>query len=153
MVWGLSLASCCCAFSGIIRAQGSVLNRQDRLATLVAESGGQMNSVNALPILSVSERVKRAERWDGGFNPALAREAAFGFLSAEAQLGMTFARIALGGQDGDGKARRNTINARKAYDCILKFKDRVLLSHRERAKLGGAVEDLRAVLETLGEGV
>jgi hypothetical protein len=71
----------------------------------------------------------------------------------EASVGLTFSAIALGAENDVCKADRNTDNARAAYDAILRFRPRLVLSNSECAKLDGLVTQLRANLLKLGEDV
>jgi hypothetical protein len=76
------------------------------------------------------------------------------FLFAELQAGLTFARIASSAKRTSSEKRaRNTFNARKAYDSILHFRERVSLSDRETVKLKSGIRELKKALETLGEAL
>ena len=82
-------------------------------------------------------------------NSILPRGAGFEFLILEADTGSTFARIALDAIGNHEKVRRNTPNARRAYDTILRFKGRLQLGPVEAAELMAKVELLRGQLQKL----
>jgi hypothetical protein len=75
------------------------------------------------------------------------------FLFAELQAGLTFARIATAKRSSPEKRTRNTSNARKAYDSILHFRERVALSNAETTKLKHGMNELKKALQGLGETV
>ena len=75
------------------------------------------------------------------------------FLFAELQAGLTFARIAIAKRSSPERRTRNIGNARKAYDSILHFKERVALSDAEVIKLKTGMNELKKALEGLGETV
>jgi len=80
--------------------------------------------------------------------------ASVGFLFAELHTGLTFAEIALSASGDDpGKLERNRENARKAYDSLLRFQGRTVLSAEEAAELETGKEKLKTALKALGEQV
>lgn len=87
------------------------------------------------------------------FVPPSTQQNGVDFLFAELQAGLTFARIASSRTSGPEKVERNRYNARKAYDSILHFRERVSLSDPEVARLTAGVKELRKALEGLGEVV
>jgi hypothetical protein len=110
--------------------------------------------------LSLPELIKNAERVAGKFWKAAADgnglhpiPAGLGFLMAEAETGLTFAGIALAAAGDDVKVQRNTANARKAYDTVLRFRGRLSMAPEEIARLSSRVEQLRWRLQVLGEWV
>jgi hypothetical protein len=76
------------------------------------------------------------------------------FLFVEVQTGLAFAKFAL---SGTGKSRerieRNRKNARRAYDSLLRFRQRVSLSDNEVARLEAGIQELKAALQALGDRV
>ena len=75
-----------------------------------------------------------------------------GFLRSELQVGLTLTRIAMDARHHD-KSKRNCINARKAYDSVLRFLPNVSLSADESKEIASKLKQLRAELEVLGEKV
>jgi len=74
------------------------------------------------------------------------------FLRAELDTGLTLATIALHTAE-QGKTNRNRMNARKAYDAILRFIPRAQLTSEETDEIKSALEVLRSKLLELGEDV
>jgi hypothetical protein len=72
------------------------------------------------------------------------------FLLTELKTGGTFVELARQSVD-NGKIRRNRQNARKAYDSVLKFIDRVVLSDGERSRIDDSLRTLKNSLKKLGE--
>ena len=111
----------------------------------------------------LSELIQRGEQakaafWktvadDGRSHKAFSAGAGCGFLMVEADTGFTFAWLALTTTDDPDKAQRNTANAKKAYDTILRFRARVQLNPQETAALGAKLARLRTMLLKLGEAV
>ena len=76
------------------------------------------------------------------------------FLVIEAETGLMFTDIALTADPHDvEKIRRNTANARLAYDTILRFHDRFEMDSAVGNKLGVLVDQLRRNLVRLNEDV
>ena len=74
------------------------------------------------------------------------------FLFTELKAGLTFARIASSTKTTSiGKRTRNISTARKAYDCILHFQERVPLSETEAMKLNAGMSQLKKALQALEE--
>ena len=63
-----------------------------------------------------------------------------------------FSAIAINAKHA-GKIRRNRGNARKAYDAILHFMDRVSFSEAESKELRDKLGQLKRELKQLGEAV
>jgi len=74
------------------------------------------------------------------------------FLRAELLVGMTRAKIAQNATE-DGKRERNRLEARKAYNTVLRFLPRTVLSQGERLGIESKLTELRFVLQSLGENV
>ena len=76
----------------------------------------------------------------------------FDFLHAELLTGLTFSAIALTATY-PGKKKRNTVNARKAYDAVLRFLPGSGLAPDQEAEIKIRLEELRGELQLLGETV
>lgn len=74
------------------------------------------------------------------------------FLRCEIDTGLTLAKIALDANRRD-RRNRNRLNARKAYDTVLRFMPRVSLTREEVSEMKIRVEHLKAELVRLGEEV
>ena len=74
------------------------------------------------------------------------------FVKVELKTGLTFSNIALQAKDAT-KISRNTMNARKAYDTLLRFLDRSALSDQDLADVEKSLAKLKANLLLLGEAV
>jgi len=74
------------------------------------------------------------------------------FIRTELKTGLTFSNIALQAKDA-AKISRNTANARKAYDTLLRFMDRSMLSDEDLAELDPMLLRLKTNLLELGEMV
>ena len=84
-------------------------------------------------------------------NEARANAAEIEFLRAELLTGLTLSKIARS-SDGD-KRERNRVNARKAYDSILRFMPKSDLLGEELDEIKSKLELLRAELRLLGEAI
>ncbi len=73
------------------------------------------------------------------------------FLRTELDVGLTFARIALESQANSAKRRRNTANARKAYDSFVSWEKRVRLTAVEKQKFETKLKKVKSILVKLGE--
>ena len=101
-------------------------------------------------LMQRAEKVMAQFREAGGMgNSQVGRGIRLGFLMVEAQTGLTFAEIALDARRDMAKVRRNTENARRAYDTVLRFTDRVELTPSENAELTAMVEKLHLQLQVL----
>lgn len=78
-----------------------------------------------------------------------------GFLKNELDVGLTFAWVALYSRNfgWTQKVDRNTLAARRAYDSLLRFSGRVLLTPSQSAAYECGVASLRQRLLQLGEAV
>ena len=76
------------------------------------------------------------------------------FLFTELSSGLTFASVALSAQPGDTeKIKRNSHNARIAYETILRFQPRVNMLDAEKTRLAEGLDELKKVLRSLGENI
>jgi hypothetical protein len=82
--------------------------------------------------------------------PPRARSAGMGFLKAELGLGATFAQLALDSNNA-AKTKRNTANARLAFDTATKLREKLLPTPTEAAEISVGFELLRTRLLKLGE--
>ena len=82
----------------------------------------------------------------------MADRSALAFLNAELQTGLTLSRIATTAKSQE-KKRRNMENARKAYDAILHYLPGSHLTPSETNDLDVRLDELRAVLKSLGEAI
>ncbi len=74
------------------------------------------------------------------------------FIKIELKAGLTFSTIALQAKD-TSKISRNTANARKAYEVLLRFIDRSMIGNEELAEIEQSLEKLKSNLIRLGEAV
>ena len=74
------------------------------------------------------------------------------FLRAELLAGMTRANIARNTSD-EIRRQRNRLEARKAYDAILRFLPATLLSREEKEQIESGLTQLKSALRSLGEEV
>lgn len=74
------------------------------------------------------------------------------FLRAEIETGLTLVRIARSAKRAD-KRNRNLLNARKAYDTVLRFIPAVILTTSQSKEIRNRLERLKKELHTLGEDV
>jgi len=75
-----------------------------------------------------------------------------GFLRTELETGLTLARIARSAKRPD-KRNRNLLNAKKAYEAVLRFMRGVMLTNSQSRELKNKLERLKKELRTLGENV
>lgn len=80
-----------------------------------------------------------------------ADKAAFNFLVADSELGITFTRIATDAEEGCEKWTRNRAKGRAAYDAVSRLSRSASLTDQERRKLELNLNELRSALERLGE--
>jgi len=73
-----------------------------------------------------------------------------GFLRTELETGLMLARIARSAKRAD-KRNRNLLNARKAYDAVLRFMPGVMLTTSQTKELKKKLERLKKELRALGE--
>ena len=85
------------------------------------------------------------EEWDS------ARQIGADFLRTEVDLGITFADIAREAGSDPDKVRRNTKNARTAYDTVLRFAPRCAFTVTEAEEMSVRMAHLKASLVALGE--
>jgi len=72
------------------------------------------------------------------------------FLRAELLAGLTRAKIAQNTND-EHKRQRNRVEARKAYDAILRFLPQTSVSSEEKEQIDSQIAELKFVLASLGE--
>jgi uncharacterized lipoprotein YehR (DUF1307 family) len=72
------------------------------------------------------------------------------FLKLDVETALTFTSIALQTKDAARK-QRNRQSARRAYDTVMRFLERVSLSDQEAEGLAVKLDRLKADLKTLGE--
>ena len=73
-----------------------------------------------------------------------------GFLRTELETGLMLARIARSAKRAD-KRDRNLLNARKAYEAVLRFMPGVMLTTSQTEELKKKLERLKKELRALGE--
>lgn len=74
------------------------------------------------------------------------------FLRVEVETGLTFANIAVGEEQGSEERVRNQANALKAYQTVLRLRDRVENPDEATNRaIQNGLDQLRSVLEKLGE--
>jgi len=74
------------------------------------------------------------------------------FLRAEALTGVTFAKIALGARRQE-KIDRNRVNAKKAYDTLLRFMPEDIGTDGAWTEIRARLAELKSHLQQLGEDV
>jgi acetylornithine/succinyldiaminopimelate/putrescine aminotransferase len=74
------------------------------------------------------------------------------FLHSEIETGLTLVRIAQSAKRAD-KRNRNLVNARKAYETVLRFMPAVVLTTSQSRHMRNKLERLKKELQTLGEDV
>lgn len=74
------------------------------------------------------------------------------FLRSELLAGITRAKIAQSTLDAS-KKQRNRLEARKAYDAILRFLPQTLLSQEEKEQIDSKLTELKSALRSIGEEV
>jgi hypothetical protein len=80
-----------------------------------------------------------------GVRMKVASSAGLTFLHSELQTGLTLARIALSAKDAD-KRNRNFLKAREAYDSVLHFMPRVILTVSQSKEIKRKLERLKSEL-------
>jgi hypothetical protein len=75
-----------------------------------------------------------------------------GFLHTELETGLTLTRIAQSAKRED-KRNRNLLNAKKAYEAVLRFMPDVILTTSQSKEIKGKLERLKSELRRLGEDV
>ncbi len=73
------------------------------------------------------------------------------FLKVDVETALTFADIALKSHDNQVKKDRNRMNARRAYDMISRFVQKIPLTEADAFFLASALQRLKSRLEILGE--
>jgi hypothetical protein len=80
------------------------------------------------------------------------KSADYEFLHAELSVGATLCRIAAGSRDETTK-NRNRINARKAYDTVIRFSRNAKLTGNQMNEVKTRLEELTIQLRRLGEKI
>ena len=76
------------------------------------------------------------------------------FLKIELKTGLTFASIAVGEEPGSEKRITNQANARKAYETVLRLRNRLEIpTEAITREIQNGLDQLRSALEELGEKV
>jgi hypothetical protein len=75
------------------------------------------------------------------------------FLKADVETALTFVRIARQSKGDDPKRRRNQKNARRGYETILRFINRVTLDVSDADHMSRKLQLLKAELQELGETI
>jgi hypothetical protein len=74
----------------------------------------------------------------------------FDFLMVDLEAGIAFAERALVTADREGR-RRNARNARKAYETVARFREKLSLDSEQQNAFDVKLMNLKKVLEQLGE--
>jgi hypothetical protein len=82
---------------------------------------------------------------------ASVNQAGVDFAKKDAACGLTFAEIALKSSDHSEARSRNKANARKAYDAVTYWRQRLRFSEADAAWLDQKLAELRSMLESMGE--
>jgi hypothetical protein len=80
-----------------------------------------------------------------------AEKAGFRFLMTDLDLAVTMAHIAVQAPEDSGKRKRNRENARRAYDAVSHLKQKAILDESEVRQLNEKLDQLKCLLEPLGE--
>jgi hypothetical protein len=73
------------------------------------------------------------------------------FLKVELETGLTFANIALSAEPGSEKRTKNQANALKAYETVIRLRERVVNPDQAtNSAIQTGLDELRSALEELG---
>jgi len=72
------------------------------------------------------------------------------FLQADSEIALTFSGIALQTSDREMRKRRTQI-ARKAYETIMRLREKINFNEAERDRLDANLQRLKSELQKLGE--
>ncbi|HET7440712.1 MAG TPA: hypothetical protein VFJ47_05365 [Terriglobales bacterium] len=75
------------------------------------------------------------------------------FLAIDLGIGLTMAQTAARAEIGSDSRARNTRNARRAYDTIVRFRANAVATDRQGEELDQKTSELRVALLNLGECV
>ena len=75
------------------------------------------------------------------------------FLAIDLGIGLTMAHMAARADIGSDSRARNTRNARRAYDTIVRFRTNTVATDRQGEELDQKTSELRVALLNLGECV
>lgn len=82
------------------------------------------------------------------------KRVSFEFMITEIQSGLTFANLAQKSYPKEpGKIQRDTANARKAYDNVLHFLQKISFTEEETEKIQAGLGQLKSALQALGESL
>ncbi len=84
-------------------------------------------------------------------NAVEGRGAGAGAVMTELRVGLTFVKVALEARAGSEKRVRNRIQARKAYDTIVKFRNRFSFTPADEQAINAGLAQLKSALEQLGD--
>lgn len=73
------------------------------------------------------------------------------FLKTDLGVALTFAHIALQASGDAYKRSRNRANARKAYDTVITWMNRLTINQADAVEIGEKLHELRSTLKELGE--
>lgn len=73
------------------------------------------------------------------------------FVKTDLGVALTFAHIALQANGDSHKKLRNQANARKAYDAVITWMNRLTINETDAVKIGEKLHKLRSTLKELGE--
>jgi hypothetical protein len=79
------------------------------------------------------------------------RNTGLDFLRTDLAIALTTTNIAATAAEGSEKRQRNTRNARRAYDTILRLRERLVTTSGETKELDDKLLDLEVALARLGE--
>jgi hypothetical protein len=72
-----------------------------------------------------------------------------GFMRTEVSLGLLFARLAMGAGGPTQKRDRNRVHAQAAYESLLKFLPRLVLTAAESLELYGGADQIRLAIAAI----
>jgi hypothetical protein len=84
--------------------------------------------------------------------PAEMNQLGIDFIKTDLDVAATFVRTARESTNQE-KTRRNTLNARKAYDAVSYYLKRITLTQVEQENIKTKLEWIKAALADLGEAV
>lgn len=147
-----------CAFSGILRGAGAAMfgiveltspsiseepdSPEKRYWLLLADTALRLDEPSYV-------QQRNRTRWKQLCNEF--SRTGLDFLRAEVTLGITFARAALCAGMGSEKRLRNTLQARRAYDTVMRLGPKKLLGAQEADQFNNDLGRLKDALVNLGE--
>ncbi len=99
------------------------------------------------------EAVQRVQSSAASHNSNLrkAKENTARSVLLDLRVGLTLAKLALDAQAGSETRLRNRTNARKAYDYVMKFRNKASFAAAEEQMIDAGLAQLKSALEQLGE--